>query len=138
MSMINLFSGHALRCPHAQNVMSWNMGQGQNKMVEALIASTWKLHVLQALVNDVSRVLPQQNHSHIRMNAQLNKLNCRTYNSLFFVPSNNVSGSNWKLENSKFFAVTVNVFANQRRTKNKITTEHIYALVYLYLTPKLE
>ena len=64
MSMINLFSGHALRCPHAQNVMSWNMGQGQNKMVEALIASTWKLHVLQVLLNDVLRVVPSKSLSY--------------------------------------------------------------------------
>jgi hypothetical protein len=40
------------------------MGQGKNKMAEALIASTWKLHVLQVLLNDVSRVAPPKSLSY--------------------------------------------------------------------------
>ena len=37
MSMINLFSGHALRSPHARNETSWNMGQRKNKWLALIL-----------------------------------------------------------------------------------------------------
>ena len=37
--MINLFSGHALRSPHARNEMSWNMGQRQNKWLALIVVT---------------------------------------------------------------------------------------------------
>ena len=58
MSMINLFSGHALRSPHARNEMSWNMGQRQ-KMVSPNCTNIKFKHPLEVLLNDLSKVCRQ-------------------------------------------------------------------------------